>query len=115
MGLMWQLHLMRVLVILITMVLLLACSRGEPAMPLHFSGYLGGSDIDDCDDVVSRNGGIYYACHSNSEDFAGSRRTDESNELDGYVVRMDAHTGVITYVTRIGGSAYDNALRLRID
>ena len=52
-------------------------------MPLHFSGYLGGSDIDDCDDVVSRNGGIYYACHSNSEDFGGSTPTGaKSDELD---------------------------------
>jgi len=38
----------------------------------QFVTYLGGSGVDDCDDIaVDAAGSIYLACHSTSKDFPG--------------------------------------------
>jgi hypothetical protein len=72
----------------------------------------------DCDDIAAAPAGdLFLACHSPSDEFAVPviGRRAETDEMDGYVIRLQKDTHEIVYVTRVGGSSYDAASRVAID
>jgi Beta-propeller repeat len=89
------------------------------AVPFSFLSCLGGSDIDDCDDItVDGAGYIYLACHSTSNDFPGSKPRDNSQDadpMDAYVSKIDPVAGKVIYTVRLGGSKWDGAIRIEVD
>src|SRR5688572_28279921 len=98
----------------------LALAVSTPSQPpqLQWSSVLGGSSVDDCDDIVVDNAEIVFlACHSDSNDFPSSPRTgsDANGGMDAYVVKVDARTGRIAWATRLGGANYDGAFRIQPD
>jgi outer membrane protein assembly factor BamB len=80
------------------------------ALPLLV--YIGGSAADDCDDVTfGRGGDVFLACHSTSNDFPGAPRAGGRSDFDAVVVRVTT-AGKIVWARRIGGTGYDNAVRI---
>jgi hypothetical protein len=78
-----------------------------------FLSYFGGTEVDDCDDIAVDNAGfIYVVCHSTSNDFPGAERERSRRDMDAYVSKIDPRTGRRVYTTRIGGSAWDGAIRV---
>ena len=91
---------------------------GHEEDPAFAATRLGGSGIDDCDDVaVDKAGNVYLACHSESRDFAGAAppADHESVDMDAYVTKFDPTTGKIVYSTRLGGSAWDGAFAIEVN
>jgi Beta-propeller repeat len=84
---------------------------------LPFATYLGGVNIDDCDGITSdSSGNIYLACHSNSSDFPGvTEPKPADDQLHAHVCKIDPRVGRVLYCTQIGGSAYDEASRIKVD
>jgi Beta-propeller repeat len=81
----------------------------------QFATYLGGSSIDDCDDIaVDAAGSIYLACHSISKDFPGFKGRKESDDMDAYVSKLDPQTGRLIYTTRLSGNKYDGAFTIEV-
>jgi hypothetical protein len=72
----------------------------------------------DCDDIAAApSGDLFLACHSPSDKFTVpviGQKTG-SDEMDGYIIRLQKDTHEIVYVTRVGGSSYDAASRIAID
>ena len=92
-------------------------SRSTSGSPAFSATRLGGSGIDDCDDVaLDKAGNLYLACHSESRDFAGAEppANHESGDMDAYVTKFDPTTGEIVYSTRLGGSAWDGAFAIEV-
>lgn len=74
--------------------------------------------IADCDGVaIGSPSDAYLACHSPydrlSIEVQGSKQ--ESDAMDAYILRLNLQTGKLVYATRIGGSDYDEAGRIRVD
>jgi len=81
----------------------------------QFATYLGGREIDDCDDIaVDDSGFIYLACHSTSKDFPGFKGQKVSNDMDAYVTKLDPRTGKLVYTSRLSGSNYDGAFTIEV-
>src|SRR5262245_54919691 len=91
--------------------------RPTPDSRLEWASELGGASVDDCDDVaVDGTGLLVLACHSDSSDFPGSNPVQGASAgMDAYVVKVDQTTGKVLWATRIGGSKYDGAFRIRLD
>jgi Beta-propeller repeat len=91
------------------LVLLAAASAKAPEVSLL--AYIGGSGTDDCDGVTTDHAGdVYLACHSDSPDFPGTHaKTAPLSRvaMDAVVVKIDARTGRLAWVTRFGGSDWD--------
>jgi hypothetical protein len=94
---------------------LLAWAPGQ-APPTIFSTYLG---VADCDGVAfGQNGDIYLACHSPSDRLpieVRPPRTTPGGDMDAYLIRLDPRAGKLAYATRIGGTDYDYAGRIKVD
>jgi len=74
--------------------------------------------IADCDDIaIGPNGDIYLACHSPDDRLAIASKPAKStrDEMDGYVLRFNPRTGNMIYATRLAGSSYDIAARIKVD
>ncbi len=72
----------------------------------------------DCDDVAfGPNGDLYLACHSPEDRLPIQVRYSRPvpDVMDGYVLRLNAQTGKLIYATRLAGSLYDTALRVKVD
>jgi hypothetical protein len=93
------------------------------AQSLTFSTYLG---LADCDGIaVGSNGDLYLACHSPSSFLpidvkppkqSGTNQTSDPDPFfDAYVLRVTPQSGKLIYATRIGGSDYDGAFRIKVD
>jgi hypothetical protein len=81
----------------------------------QFVTYLGGRDIDDCDDIaVDAAGFIYLACHSTSKDFPGFKGQKVSDDMDAYVTKLDPRNGKLIYTSRLSGSKYDGAFTIEV-
>jgi Beta-propeller repeat len=81
----------------------------------QFATYLGGRDIDDCDDIaVDAAGFIYLACHSTSKDFPGFKGQKVSDDMDAYVTKLDPRNGKLIYTSRLSGSKYDGASTIEV-
>lgn len=97
--------------ILIGCVAFLAASSVAPEVKMR--AYIGGSGTDDCDAIaMDRTGDVYLACHSDSADFPHlpARAAPQSRDaMDAVVVKVRAHTGLIEWATRAGGSRWDAA------
>lgn len=87
------------------------------------STYLG---VADCDGVaLGPNGDLYLACHSHTSYLpieakppkqpATKCDSDPEPCFDAYVLRLDPKKGKLIYATRIGGSEYDGAFRIKVD
>jgi hypothetical protein len=75
-------------------------------------------EVADCDDVTfGPDGDLYLACHSPDDRLAIDVRGAKAvaDEMDAYVLRWNPRTRKLIYATRIGGSSYDAALRVKID
>jgi Beta-propeller repeat len=85
--------------------------------PAVLTIWIGGSADDDCDGIAAdAHGYLYLACHSDSADFPGAPKARaNSPDFDVYVLKVDPRNGSTLYTTRIGGSSYDGAFRIRID
>ena len=75
-------------------------------------------ELADCDDIAfGPEGDLYFACHSPTDrlpvDVRGARPV--ADEMDGYVLRFSPRTERVVYATRLGGSAFDAALRVKVD
>jgi hypothetical protein len=75
-------------------------------------------EIADCDDVAfGPAGDLYLACHSPTDrlpiDVRGAPAI--AGEMDGYVLRFSPRNGKLIYATRLGGSSFDAALRVKVD
>jgi len=92
---------------------LLAAAAAATAPETTQLGYLGGSGTDDCDGIaLDRAGDIYLACHSDSPDFPhvpGQAQPQAHGAMDAIVVKIEARTGRLVWVTRTGGSDWDAA------
>jgi hypothetical protein len=79
-----------------------------------FSTYIG---LADCDGIAGRKSDIFLACHSTQNqlpiEVKGSLHKDRVG--DAYVVRLNSKSGRLIYATRIGGSAYSAAFRIKVD
>jgi hypothetical protein len=97
---------------------LLVLGSAEPsgAPELIWATFLGGSLVDDCDDIAAEGATVWLACHSESRDFPGAaRRADEGGGMDAYIVKAETRAGRVVFATRIGGSKYDGAFRIAMD
>src|ERR1700730_3505270 len=82
---------------------------------VNLSSYLG---VADCDGVaIGSNGDAYLACHSPYDRLPiGVKPSKQTGEnFDAYVLRLNPQTGKLIYATRIGGSDYDEASRIKVD
>ncbi len=83
------------------------------APELTWMAYLGGSGTDDCDGIaVDSAGDIYLACHSDSPDFPHlppKAASPSRDAIHAIVVKIDARSGRLVWVTRTGGSGWDAA------
>ncbi len=79
-----------------------------------FSTYLG---LADCDGIAGWKGDIFLACHSTHNqlpvEVEGPSRRESPG--DAYVVRLNPASGKLVFATRIGGSAYSAAFRIKVD
>ena len=95
----------------ICVALLAAASSGAPEATVL--GYLGGSGTDDCDGIaMDPAGAVYLACHSDSSDFpplSAGQASRQPGNMDAVVVKLEARTGRVAWITRTGGSAWDGA------
>lgn len=95
----------------ICVALLAAASRA--ASEATVLGYLGGSGTDDCDGIaMDWAGAVYLACHSDSSDFppvAGGQASGRPGNMDAVIVKLEARTGRVAWITRTGGSTWDGA------
>jgi hypothetical protein len=89
-------------------------ASADPAIILDMQ--LGGRGVDDCNDIaVDSAGMLYLACHANSPDFPGAPPKAKGLDLDAIAVKLDPANGKVLWASRIGGTDYDSALRLRLD
>jgi hypothetical protein len=84
---------------------------------LTFSTYLG---VADCDGItLGSNDDIYLACHSPSSrlpiEVKPPKQPSTEGDFDAYVLRLNPRTGKLIYATRIGGSKYDEAAKIKVD
>ena len=93
------------------------------AQIVTLSTYLG---VADCDGIaLGSNQDLYLACHSPSsylpieprppKQSTTERISDPDSLFDAYVLRVNPRTGKMIYATRIGGSDYDGAFRIKVD
>lgn len=100
--------------------LFIAASMGARSgeQPFPFATYVGGSDVDDCDDVaVDTQGYVYLACHSTSPDFPtgfGAKRSGSSG-MDAYALKFDPQATRVVYSARLAGAEWDGAIRIAVD
>lgn len=93
------------------------------AQSVTFSTYLGVTDYDGI--AVGSDGDLYLACHSPSsflpidakppKQSAPKETSDPDSFFDAYVIRVNPQMGQVIYATRIGGSDYDAAFRIKVD
>jgi Beta-propeller repeat len=69
-------------------------------------------DLDDCDDVAADSTNLYFACHSAHA--PGAVPANPPN-MDGWVAKLDRHTGKLLYLTQLGGEGVDIADRIKVD
>ena len=77
--------------------------------------YLG---VADCDDVaIGPSGDLYLACHTPSDRLPIEVKAFERSKggMEAYVLRFNPKTDKLVYATRIAGSDYDNAIRIKVD
>ena len=88
---------------------------------MTFSTYLG---VADCDGIaLGSNGDLYLACHSPSNHLPieaksskqPASESDSDGFFDAYVIRLNPETGKLIYATRVGGSDYDEAAKVKVD
>jgi hypothetical protein len=103
---------------LVSLTLLLPASVCR-AQTVTFATYLG---LADCDGIaLGPSGDIYLACHSPSNHLPSAEaqkseiESDEDAHFDAYVLRINPQTGKLVYATRIGGSDYDEAAKIKVD
>src|ERR1700740_2079637 len=107
---MWAARVLSACLAFVTSVLVAHCQT------LTFSTYLG---VADCDGIaLGSNDDIYLACHSPSSrlpiDVKPLKQPTEG-DFDAYVLRLNPRTGKLIYATRIGGSKYDEAAKIKVD
>ncbi len=74
--------------------------------------------IADCDDIAfGPDDDLYLACHSPEDRLPIEARNAKAtpDEMDGYVLRLNRPTGKLIYATRLSGSSFDAALRIKVD
>lgn len=114
---------MSALRVLLIWVVLFASVALAQAPAVVFSTYLG---VGDCDGVaLGSNGDLYLACHSPSnhlldakqlpEKSASAEKPPSEDAFDAYVLRVNPTTGKLIYATRVGGSKYDEAAKIKVD
>ena len=107
---------MRLAVVACCLAFLAAAAVTEPEVTIL--AYLGGSGTDDCDGIaLDHAGGIYLGCHSDSPDFPHlplKVAPQSSAAMDAVVVKIEARTGRLAWVTRTGGSDWDAAGDLEV-
>jgi len=86
-------------------------ASGQMPREAYFT-YIG---LGDCDSVAGWNGDIFLACHSIGDalpaEIIGGRRRG----ADAYVVRIDPRKNKVVYATRLGGSHYSAAFRIKVN
>lgn len=97
-------------------VLFAATVAAQTARPI-FSTFLG---VADCDGIaLGANGDVYLACHSPSNhlpiDAKPAKLSASEDDFDAYVLRLNPKSGKLVYATRVGGTAYDEASRIKVD
>jgi hypothetical protein len=107
----------------ISFLLLVVCASvlAAQAPATIFSTYLG---VADCDGIaLGSNGDLYLACHSPSNHLPieakplkqSASEGDSDAYFDAYVLRLNPQTGKLIYATRVGGSNYDEAAKVKVD
>lgn len=80
--------------------------------------FVGGSAIDDCDDIaVDHKGYVYLACHGTSRDLPGIELANDvpDSGMNAFVVKLSPDLGLVTYAVLLVGSAYDGAFAVAVD
>ncbi len=97
--------------------LMIAATAQAQTLSMTWSGIIGATGATDCDDIASdRVGNIYLACHSLANDFPGvPPRSSDRRDFDGYLAKLNGLTGKLIYSVRLGGTDYDDAIRVRLD
>jgi hypothetical protein len=110
-------HLARAAVLLVAFFAPVLAAQ-EPSVT--FSTYLG---VADCDGIaLGSNGDLYLACHSPSNHLPieakpskqSASEGDSDAYFDAYVLRLNPQTGKLIYATRVGGSDYDEAAKVKV-
>jgi hypothetical protein len=104
----------RVLFVCLASAILALTAKGQA---VTFSTYLG---VADCDGIaLGSNGDLYLACHSPSNrlpiEAKPPKQPEAEGDFDAYVLRLNPQTGKLIYATRIGGSKYDEAAKIKVD
>jgi hypothetical protein len=84
---------------------------------LVYSTYLGGGDTDAGRGIALRDGNVYLAGDTGSEDFPTTRdclQPETGGGNDAFVAQLDPE-GRLVYSTYLGGSAYDRAFGIGVD
>lgn len=105
---------LRVLLVCMALFASLAVAQAPAAI---FSTYLG---VADCDGIaLGPTGDLYLACHSPSSHLPNENRAPDKpstdDAFDAYVLRVNPSTGKLIYATRVGGSKYDEAAKIKVD
>jgi hypothetical protein len=79
-----------------------------------FSTFLG---VADCDGVAVWHGDAFLACHSPESRLTAEVQgpTSAPNGMSAYVLRLNVKTGKLVYASRIGGSDFTGAFRIKVD
>ena len=81
--------------------------------------FLGGMDTDECEGVaVSSDGSAVYAGGTSSAAWdggAGTLKTGFAGVTDGFIVRLAGSTGVLQWVTFVGGTGRESGDALALD
>jgi hypothetical protein len=101
----------------LTCIVLFATALAAQTPTPIFSTFLG---VADCDGIaLGANGDVYLACHSPSNHLSIDAKPPKppafEDDLDAYVLRLNPKSGKLIYATRVGGSAYDEASRIKVD
>ncbi|MEM4204931.1 MAG: SBBP repeat-containing protein [Candidatus Methanomethylicaceae archaeon] len=98
--------------------LFLASSAQTSNLSLLYASFLGGDNWDEGQGIaVDRNGNIYVAGITNSDDFPTTPGTYDSvlNDQDAFVVKINPSGSALLYATFIGGSYQDYVKDIALD
>lgn len=102
------------------LVLTIRCAGSLPhaGLPSWHGTFIGGSAIDDCDDVaVDREGSVYLVCHVTSRDLPGISVADDASDsgMNAYVIKLAPDLSRVDYAVLLAGNAYDGAFAVAVN
>ncbi|HUG81917.1 MAG TPA: hypothetical protein VML01_09655 [Bryobacterales bacterium] len=97
----------------------IGCTVSSPPDQFTWQGrFVGGSAIDDCDDIaVDSNDFVYLACHGMSNDLPGIEVSSDAPDtgMNAYVLKLSPDLQHVSYAVILAGSAFDGAFAIAVD